>query len=420
MGYQSTAETFLRLLTRETVWFLLSLLLLRALLLRWFLLSERRLRLESAIRHREEALQEREQEETPETDVFDIEVPEPDYKELGQQARAMVRVAVFVGVVASLATLWGDFLPFYNFLENVTLPYTKTSLVEGVEEQVPATLADLILGLLMLAATGFAVKNLAGLLEFTVLRHFNFDAGARYALSTLLQYGIVTFGLITALSTMGMEWQKLQWLVAALGVGLGFGLQEIVANFVSGIILLIERPIRVGDIVTVGNASGAVSRIQIRATTIQTYDSQELLVPNKEFITGRLLNWTLTDPTARILLYVGIAYGSDVEKALKLIMEAAVEEDQVLEDPAPTVNFEGFGENALNLSLRAFVGSLDFRLAIQTSLLKSIYAKFAAAGIEISFPQRDVHLDTREPLEIRVVGDPRKLAGGNPDNSTHT
>ncbi len=180
-------------------------------------------------------------------------------------------------------------------------------------------------------------------------------------------------------------------------MGIGFGLQEIVANFISGLIILFERPIRIGDRVTVGNTDGVVTRIRIRATTIRGDDRKELLVPNKEFITGRLLNWSLSDQVTRVMVTVGVAYGTDVEQAHALMREAAHEHAHVLDDP-----FEGFGDNSLTLILRAFIDSPDHRLATVTHLHKAIYAKFEQAGISIAFPQRDLHLDTREPLRVAI------------------
>jgi potassium efflux system protein len=145
-----------------------------------------------------------------------------------------------------------------------------------------------------------------------------------------------------------------------------------------------------------------VSKIRIRATTIRNWDKQELLVPNKEFITGRLLNWTLSDNLNRVVITVGVDYGSDVTRALELLEQAAREHEHVLEDPAPLITFEGFGDNALTLVLRCYLESLDNRLAATSELHQSINEKFRAAGISIAFPQRDVHLSTVEPLDVRV------------------
>jgi potassium efflux system protein len=295
-------------------------------------------------------------------------------------------------------------------------------MVEGVEKQLPVSLADLAIGLLILAGTFFAAKNLSGLLGFTILRRLRLDAGGNYAIVTLCQYLIVAIGIAVAFSTIGLQWSKLQWLIAALGVGLGFGLQEIVANFVSGIILLLERPVRIGDIVTVGNADGHISRIRIRATTILTWEKKELIIPNKEFITGQVVNWTLSDSVNRILINVGIAYGSDVRKALEVLESVARGNPQVLEDPKPMITFEAFGDNALTLYVRCYISSLDHRLETVTALHESIYAEFEKAGIVIAFPQRDVHLDTSRPLEIRVHREDNQVAAnpasraGNPDS----
>jgi potassium efflux system protein len=188
--------------------------------------------------------------------------------------------------------------------------------------------------------------------------------------------------------------------VAALGVGIVFGLQEIIANFVSGVIILFERPVRIGDIVTIGNIDGVISRIRIRATTITAWDRKEYLVPNKEFITGRVLNWTLSNAINRVLITAGIAYGSDTELARELLLRAAQEHPVVLEDPAPVATFEGFGDNALNFSLRCYLPNLDNRLVTITELHTAIDQAFRKAGITIAFPQRDVHIDTIHPLEV--------------------
>jgi potassium efflux system protein len=276
----------------------------------------------------------------------------------------------------------------------------------------PLTLSDLLVGVIALLVTLLAAKNLPGVLEITLLQRLPLDAGARYALTTLLQYLIVGIGLVMAFSTIGFQWSSIQWLVAALGVGLGFGLQEIVANFISGIILLFERPIRVGDVVTLDDTTGVVSRIRIRATTIINYDKQEMLIPNKEFITGRVVNWTLTDKVNRVLINVGVAYGSDVNLAMKLMLDAANENANVLDDPAPVATFEAFGDNTLNLVLRSYLGAMENRLATISALHEAINRKFNEAGISIAFPQRDVHLDTSTPLDIRISRTPHPSSGG--------
>jgi len=217
-----------------------------------------------------------------------------------------------------------------------------------------------------------------------------------------MQYSIVAIGVVMVFDLLGGSWTGIQWLVAALGVGIGFGLQEIVANFICGIILLFERPIRIGDIVTIGDTDGVVTKIRIRSTTIRNWDQKELLVPNKEFITGRLLNWTLSDPITRIVIPVGIAYGTDVAQAIKLVQEAASEHERVLEEPPTIVSLDAFADSSLTIVLRCFIGSMDYWRQTTSELHQSINSKFEAAGIVISFPQRDIHLNTSQPLDVRI------------------
>jgi potassium efflux system protein len=179
-----------------------------------------------------------------------------------------------------------------------------------------------------------------------------------------------------------------------------------VANFVSGLIVLFERPFRVGDTVTVGEVHGTVNRIRIRATTIMDWDRKELLVPNKEFVTGRLINWTLSDRIIRIKIPVGIAYGSDTALAERLMLKVAKSNRLVLKSPEPTAVFLQFGDNTLNFELRVFINSIDNWVPMLHSINQAIDKEFAKAGITIAFPQRDVHLDAAGPLEVRVVSEP--------------
>lgn len=407
-GYYYTAMHFTgRILT--TVSFIFVVFLVTGVILRWLYVTERRLRYEDALRRRDQLRAQRASESNAEErsgedtgDVIAVETPEVNYESLSEQSRRLVQTGFLFAVLFGTWGIWANLLPALGFLEATNLPFETTRLVDGVSTVMPITLADLVIGLFIVIVTFLAARNLPGILELSLLQRLPLDPGARYAITALSQYLIAGVGLIIAVQTIGFQWSGLQWLIAALGVGLGFGLQEIVANFVSGIILLFERPIRVGDVVTIDNTTGVVTRIQIRATTITNYDKQELIVPNKEFITGRLINWTLSDKLNRILLPVGLAYGEDVDLALELMREAAAELPDVLEDPAPAVSFESFGNDALMLYLRAYLGNMDNRLATITALHRGIYNKFSAAGLSIAFPQRDVHLDFKHPLDVRL------------------
>jgi potassium efflux system protein len=250
-------------------------------------------------------------------------------------------------------------------------------------------------GLLQAALAGLItlvlVKNLPGLLEMTVQARTRLDPGARVAFSTLVRYAIMILGFSIAFGYLGISWSKIQWLAAALTFGLGFGLQEIVANFVSGLILLTERPVRVGDAVTIGNLQGRVSRIQIRATTITLWDRSEMVVPNKDFITQQLINWTLTDSKRRVEIPVRLAYGTDLDLARETLLACARELPQILEDPAPGVLVLEFGTDAIRMELRYFVDfgqGLESRDAIHVAIDRA----FREKGIALALPKLEVSL----------------------------
>ena len=211
-------------------------------------------------------------------------------------------------------------------------------------------------------------------------------------------------GVVVACGAIGISWSKVQWLAAAITVGLGFGLQEIFANFVSGLIILFERPVRVGDVVTVGDVSGRVARLRIRATTIVDWDRKELIVPNKEFVTGQIINWTLTDAVLRIIIPVGVAYGSDTAAVREVLLAVAKEHPNVLAEPSPQAFFLGFGDNSLNFELRAFLPGMERWMETRHELHMAVDAACRQRGIEIAFPQRDLHLRTSVPLQVEVRG----------------
>ena len=205
--------------------------------------------------------------------------------------------------------------------------------------------------------------------------------------------GVITpIGGIMACRTMSITWVSVQWFAIGMTLGLGFGMQEIFANYISGLILLLERPIRVGDVITLGDTTGTVTDIRIRATTVTNWDRKELIVPNKELITGRLLNWTLSDPVNRIVITVGVAYKSDTHKAHDLILAVASENPNVLNDPAPRVTFESFGDSTLNFVLRCYTASMDVRLDTIHELHEAVNDRFNQEGVEIAFPQMDLHV----------------------------
>ena len=319
----------------DTLWLIVAIILIHQLVVRWTVLLERQLEFRDALeRHRaQRAAREAQDEDGAPADIS-VEEPEIDFGALSEDAKVLINSALAVVSVVGLWAIWSDVLPAFRILDEVSL-WSYTGTVGGVAQLVPVTLGNLTTGLLIIVLGTIAARRLPALLEIVLFARFNITAGSRYAISKLTQYTIIAIGLVMVSSVLGGSWAEIQWLVAALGVGIGFGLQEIIANFISGLILLFERPIRIGDIVTVGETSGVVTKIRIRSTTIRNWDQQELLVPNKEFITGRLLNWTLSDPVARIVISVGVAYGSDVTQALKILLAAAEQHERILDDPPP-------------------------------------------------------------------------------------
>lgn len=362
-----------------------------ALILRWLSIHERRLALERAVAEREarrkkarEAAEARP--ETTQGDEFWIEEAqeEEDFSlaRVNEHSRRLLRFVMGVALLWVLYLIWTGFAPVTRSLDDLNLIGKLT-------------LRDLLLVVIVATLTVSTVRNLPGLLEGLVLRRMNLTSGGRHTAITLIQYVVVAIGASFLFKNLGVDWSKFAWIAAALSVGIGFGLQEVVANFISGLILLFERPIRVGDVVTVDGIDGVVTKIQIRATTITGWDRKEFIVPNKNFVTGTLLNWTLSNPVNRAFIQVGVAYGSDTELARELLLKTVSEHPNVLEDPAPIATFAGFGDSTLNLELRAYLPDLSNRLNTISELHTAIDQAFKEAGLEIAFPQLDLHLRSK-------------------------
>ena len=244
----------------------------------------------------------------------------------------------------------------------------------------------------LLLLVGFLAHNLPGVLELVVLQRLEIEPGNRNAIITISRYLITAIGLVVALDIIGIGWDQVQWLVAALGVGLGFGLKEIFSNFFSGLILLLERPIRVGDTVTLDTLSGMVSRINIRATTIIDWDRKETIIPNNNLLTNSLTNWTRNDPITRLVIPVGVGYDSDPAQVHDVLLAVAAAHPLVLKEPAPAVLFLEFGESALKFEVRVFVRELANRLPVTHELHGHLLQALRENRIEMPFPQREVRL----------------------------
>jgi potassium efflux system protein len=395
LGYSYTTQELTRRLFL-TIWSLAAVWLGSALARRWLLVTSRRLAYQKSRAARDAVLARRAGAGAEATVEGDVGEPETDLVALGDDSRKLLAAIVLLAAALVLARVWGEMIPALGVLEEVEL-WTRSAPVEGTHPAVPVTLLDLLLAAVIGIGGYISARNAPSLLDIILLKKGGVSAGGRYAIATLTRYAITAVTVLAVLHELGASAAQLGWAAAALGVGIGFGLQEIVANFICGLILLFERPVRIGDVVTLGDTSGVVSKIRIRATTIRDWEQKELIVPNKALITGNLLNWTLSDQVTRLIIKVGVAYGSDVERAMTLMREAADENPLVLSQPEPSVHFEQFGESSLNLALRVHVSDVGDRLPVLTALHKAIDRAFRAAGIVIAFPQRDVHVFSQDP-----------------------
>ena len=249
---------------------------------------------------------------------------------------------------------------------------------------------------------------LQSILMENVLNRGHMDSGARISVARLVHYAMVLVGFLIALSTMGFELKNITIIGGALGVGIGFGMQTIVNNFVCGLIMLFERPLKVGDSVEFGTQQGRVKQVGLRATVVATYDNAESVVPNADLITSQVTNWTLSNRQVRLILPVGVAYGSDVPLAMETLAACAKGQRWVAPTKAPQVLFLGFGESSLDFELRIWTTDADHRLEVSSRINQEIDRRFRELGIEIAFPQRDLHLrsvDASAALRLTKAGE---------------
>jgi potassium-dependent mechanosensitive channel len=411
VGFDYTARQLAWRL-HSSAWLILGLVLLNALMMRMILLRRRKLSFELARERRKAAATTTggnvDVDGSANIAPADLLTSEEvtDLEMISTQSRKLLAASIFTALLGGVWLIWSDVLPALKILDNWpvwTVSVTKNIPGMGdVPVNEPVTIGHILLAALLGVLFVVAAKNVPGLLEITLLERLPLDRSIRYAITMLASYVIILLGIIVCFSTLGIGWEKVQWLATALTFGLAFGMQEVFANFVAGLIILFERPLRVGDVVTIDGVSGVVSQIRIRATTIRNWDRQEFIVPNKEFITGKLLNWTLTDQVNRVVITTGVAYGSDAELVRRLILEAAVKNPLIMADPGPSVTFDTFGDSTLNFTLRCYLPNMDNRLSTVNDLHAAIYRLLEENDIEIAFPQQDIHIRS-VPRELQLA-----------------
>ncbi|MHC4218267.1 MAG: mechanosensitive ion channel domain-containing protein, partial [Planctomycetota bacterium] len=394
IGYHFTALQICGEVLRSAA-FLVVVILVYYLSLNWIYAGRRKLALEQA-RKRREAYEERAargEANTGETSPPAEEMPF-DISAMSAQAVQLLRGAVLFAVIIGLFAVWSDTMPAIGFLERIELwPGADEVTVVATPDEIAAgapatetvykmiTVEDLLWGLIAVVITMIVAKNIPGLLEITILQHLPLERGSQFAMSTIIRYTITIVGIAVAFRIIGVTWAKVQWLAAALTVGLGFGLNEIFGNFISGLIILFERPIRVGDTVTVGTITGTIRQIKIRATTLMDWDRKELVIPNKTFVTDTIINWTLTDPILRLVFPVVLDHRTDTALAEELLMKAARNHPIVLTDPAPSVWFKKVGEEGLEFDLRLFIPHIDHLVRAKHEVHLAIVEAFRENGV---------------------------------------
>jgi small-conductance mechanosensitive channel len=306
-------------------------------------------------------------------------------------------LAVFAipSLIHGLNADWHHVL-FYSFFKIGALAVT------------PIFLCKAVVFLVLLAAVAHFTQKL---LLSRILRHVNIGDAAKFALGRFAMYFLFLGGLFVGVQSLGVNLNSLVVFGGALGVGVGLGLQNVVSNFVAGLILLIEQPIRMGDRVETGDTLGDVVRIAARSTWVRTNDNVVIIVPNSDFINNPVTNWTANDPNVRLSVPVGVGYNSDPEKVREILLAAAADNPKVLKDPGPGVLFVDYGDNSLDFVLRVWTEDAHTPAILKSELYFDLFKRFTAAGIELPFPQRDLHIRSSD---IPLFPGPQKL---RPDSS---
>lgn len=285
------------------------------------------------------------------------------------------------------------------FLEIIRFFTTDFFRLAGIEFSL-WSFFQLVASIILVVYLSGKVKSL---LVERILVRYRLDIGIRQSIGTIVRYIFLILGLYIIIQSAGIDLSAIGILAGALGVGIGFGLQNITNNFISGLIILFERPIKVGDRIEVGNTSGDVVNISARATTIITNDNISIIIPNSEFISSKVINWSHNDRMVRFRFPVGVSYHEDPEKVKQLLMEVMAENKGVLKSPPPDVWFDEFGDSSLNFNLMVWTSEYVQRPKnLRSQLYYAVFKKFKEHGIEIPFPQRDLHIKSGElPVNVK-------------------
>lgn len=315
------------------------------------------------------------------------------------------RIAAMVGWVAYTMNRFRVFRPVYDA--------TKAIVTHRFEYgELAISLGHVLVFCIGVVLAVWTARTLRALLREEVLPRMSLPRGVGNSVASLSYYALLMLGLVAALSAAGFKLGQLAFLFGALGVGIGLGLQDVVKNFVSGLILMFERPVQPGDVVDISGTSGRVRAIGMRATTVRTFEGADVVVPNGMLLSDKVTNWTLNDQARRVDVDLGVAYGSDVTRVMQLVNEATRATPGVAEEPSPSVLFTGFGASSLDFAIRAWTQDFDNASSVRSLLLQRLHAVLVQAGIEIPFPQQDVHVRTVSEEVLRSLA-PRPSSSGD-------
>ena len=306
-------------------------------------------------------------------------------EEATKKLQALFKFIILVNAVLVFLVIW-------RFFDSILDASQAIMGYEFTFGDLTLSIRMMVVVIVILYLTSLFSWLLEAFLDSQIMTPRKIELGIKESLKRLVHYGVFTLGFLIAVSSAGIELQNVTILAGALGVGIGFGLQNIVNNFVSGLILLFERPVKVGDIISINQDWGTITKIGLRSTVFATFDNSEIIVPNADLVAQKVTNWTFTSKMVRAVLPVGVAYGSPLEKVLEILNRAAGEHPDVLSYPAPNSIFEGFGSSSIDFQLRFWVRSIDERLRVRTEVAVIIDRLFREENIVIAFPQLDVHL----------------------------
>lgn len=406
LGYLATAKALLaRLETSVSIWFLL--FIIYHIIRRWMFIQRRRIAFERAKQRRSDTISQRacyDEDRSLSNQVQEITTDIDDEKLLdldtiSAQSLQLVRSILTLIALLSVILLWSEIHFAFGFLEKITL-WDVTSSIQGVDGVQPITLGAVLIAILVFIITTQMVRNLPALLELALLQHLNLTPGNSYAITTMTKYGLMLLGGFIGFSFIGIEWAKLQWLVAAIGVGLGFGLQAIFANFISGLMILFEKPIRIGDTVTIRNLTGNITHINIRATTITDFDRKEIIVPNQAFITEQFINWSLSDTITRVVINIPAPDGANIETITNMLMQAALQCPLVLRIPAPEAYLVDLQHGLPLFELRMYTSEMGHRMPLRHQVNALILESYRANKLLLPYPPFQIRTNQQHNNDI--------------------